>query len=68
VHGLALHPSRKYAVSVSDDASWAWWDLNNAACLKQVRGCFKHCYKAVTKLSNNSVRGDQMPQASMRSV
>lgn len=37
VRGLALHPSRKYAVSVSDDASWAWWDLNNAACLKQVR-------------------------------
>jgi hypothetical protein len=38
VRGLALHPSRKYAVSVSDDASWAWWDLNNAACLKQVSG------------------------------
>jgi hypothetical protein len=36
VRGLALHPSRKYAVSVSDDASWAWWDLANAACLKQV--------------------------------
>ncbi|WIA40690.1 hypothetical protein OEZ86_004386 [Tetradesmus obliquus] len=38
VRGLALHPSRKYAVSVSDDASWAWWDLNNAACLKQCSG------------------------------
>lgn len=36
VAGLALHPSRKYAVSVSEDASWAWWDLNSAACLKQV--------------------------------
>eukprot|EP00882_Tetradesmus_deserticola_P005719 GHRQ01006021.1.p1 GENE.GHRQ01006021.1~~GHRQ01006021.1.p1 ORF type:complete len:526 (+),score=265.32 GHRQ01006021.1:450-2027(+) len=38
VRGLALHPSRKYAVSVSDDASWAWWDLANAACLKQCSG------------------------------
>jgi hypothetical protein len=35
---VGRHPSRKYAVSVSDDASWAWWDLNNAACLKQVSG------------------------------
>jgi hypothetical protein len=37
VRGLALHPSRKYAVSVSADASWAWWDLAEAKCLKQVR-------------------------------
>eukprot|EP00879_Flechtneria_rotunda_P002006 GHRR01002183.1.p1 GENE.GHRR01002183.1~~GHRR01002183.1.p1 ORF type:complete len:517 (+),score=206.67 GHRR01002183.1:358-1908(+) len=38
VRGLALHPSRKYTVSVSEDASWAWWDLATAACLKQVAG------------------------------
>jgi hypothetical protein len=25
--------------SVSDDASWACWDLHNAACLKQVSEC-----------------------------
>lgn len=36
VRGLALHPSRVYAVSVSADASWAWWDLAEAKCLKQV--------------------------------
>jgi hypothetical protein len=48
VRGLALHPSRKYAVSVSDDASWAWWDLNNAACLKQVGHC---CSCRVTLLT-----------------
>jgi pre-mRNA-processing factor 19 len=38
VRGLALHPSRVYGVSVSADASWAWWDLAEAKCLKQVRG------------------------------
>lgn len=36
VRGLALHPSRVYGVSVSADASWAWWDLAEAKCLKQV--------------------------------
>lgn len=36
VRGLALHPSRVYGVSVSADASWAWWDLAQARCLKQV--------------------------------
>lgn len=36
VRALALHPSRAYAVSASADASWAWWDLANARCLKQV--------------------------------
>jgi hypothetical protein len=36
VKGLALHPSRVYGVSVSADASWAWWDLAEAKCLKQV--------------------------------
>jgi WD40 repeat protein len=37
IRGLALHPSRVYGVSVSADASWAWWDLAEAKCLKQVR-------------------------------
>lgn len=36
VRGLALHPSRVYGVSVSADSSWAWWDLAQARCLKQV--------------------------------
>lgn len=36
IRGLALHPSRVYGVSVSADASWAWWDLAEAKCLKQV--------------------------------
>jgi WD40 repeat protein len=43
VRGLALHPSRVYGVSVSADASWAWWDLAEAKCVKQVGGvgaCF----------------------------
>jgi hypothetical protein len=45
VWGLALHPSRKYAVSVSADASWAWWDLAEATRLQQVgnMGTTPHC-------------------------
>lgn len=38
IRGLALHPSRVYGVSVSADASWAWWDLAEAKCLKQMAG------------------------------
>lgn len=38
VRGLALHPSRVYGVSVSADASWAWWDLAEAKCVKQMPG------------------------------
>lgn len=36
VTGLTLHPSGAYAVSVSEDGSWAWWDAAEGTCLKQV--------------------------------
>ena len=37
VVGVSLHPSRRYFVSASEDASWAFWDVATASCLKQVR-------------------------------
>jgi pre-mRNA-processing factor 19 len=38
VVGMSLHPSRRYFVSASEDATWAFWDVGTATCLKQVRG------------------------------
>jgi hypothetical protein len=38
VVGLAVHPSHHYCVSASEDASWCFWDLKQATCLKQVCG------------------------------
>lgn len=38
VVGLAVHPSHHYCVSASEDASWCFWDLKQATCLKQVGG------------------------------
>lgn len=40
VRGLAIHPSGGYVVSVSEDATWAWWDVAAGTCLKQVGNCF----------------------------
>lgn len=36
VVGVTLHPSRKYFVTGSADATWAFYDLDTATCLKQV--------------------------------
>lgn len=36
VVGVTLHPSRKYFVTGSADASWGFWDLASATCLRQV--------------------------------
>lgn len=38
VVAVSVHPSQKYFVSASADASWAFWDIESAACLKQVTG------------------------------
>jgi pre-mRNA-processing factor 19 len=36
VVGVTMHPSRKYFVTGSADASWGFWDLASATCLRQV--------------------------------
>mmetsp|Transcript_2602 Transcript_2602/g.4424 ORF Transcript_2602/g.4424 Transcript_2602/m.4424 type:complete len:504 (+) Transcript_2602:171-1682(+) len=36
VVGVTVHPSKKYAVTASADASWCFYDLATATCLKQV--------------------------------
>jgi len=33
---VTMHPSRKYFVTGSADASWCFYDLETASCLKQV--------------------------------
>lgn len=38
VVGVVPHPSRRYFVSASADASWAFYDLETLTCLKQVGG------------------------------
>jgi pre-mRNA-processing factor 19 len=37
VTGVTVHPGQRYFVSASGDGSWAFWDVNAATCLKQVR-------------------------------
>lgn len=37
VVAVTVHPGRRYFVSASADASWAFWDSQTAECLKQVR-------------------------------
>lgn len=36
VVGVTPHPSRRYFVSGSSDASWSFYDLETTTCLKQV--------------------------------
>ncbi len=36
VVGVTVHPSRRYFVTGSADATWAFYDLASLVCLKQV--------------------------------
>ncbi|KAJ9513170.1 hypothetical protein QJQ45_029340 [Haematococcus lacustris] len=48
VIGVTLHPSRKYFVTGSADATWAFWDLSTASCLRQVADeSVKEAYTAI---------------------
>lgn len=48
VVGVTLHPSRKYFVTGSADATWAFYDLETASCLKQVADdSIKDAYTAI---------------------
>jgi WD40 repeat protein len=38
VAAVAVHPGARYFVSASADGSWAFWDTEATACLKQVGG------------------------------
>ncbi len=37
VVGVTVHPGKKYAITASADASWCFYDLEAATCLKQVQ-------------------------------
>ncbi|KAI8476157.1 MAG: spliceosome component, nuclear pre-mRNA splicing factor [Monoraphidium minutum] len=38
VVSVTVHPGQRHFVSASADASWAFWDVEGGACLKQVAG------------------------------
>ncbi|GBF98278.1 spliceosome nuclear pre-mRNA splicing factor [Raphidocelis subcapitata] len=38
VVAVTVHPGQRYFVTASADASWAFWDVQAAECLKQVTG------------------------------
>lgn len=47
VVGVTVHPSKKYFVTGSSDASWCFYDVETASCLRQVSDDSKDPYTVV---------------------
>ncbi len=62
VVGITLHPSRKYFVTASADATWGFYDLDAATCLRLVADDqMKEAYTAVSFHPDGLILGTGEP-------